>query len=903
MFYKRNGLPTSGSIWIFSVFFTFFSSINLYTALVENLKMFTDTEYVTTLIRLPFITWLLTSSSFADLPEEDEVTQRTKNDEGKETKRCFSNQRSPRVYASFPSIFTFSWVTPLTALGFKKSLKVEDLYSLRSDETSKEFAPLFIKTFNDQKSKKSGPGVLKTMFSTLGWDLFLGNFMMLLSEIAQVSPPMLLKWLLQFTADLEQPRWHGFVIVFLMFFAGELQSIFSTNGFGRELTAGLKMRCGLIAIIYRKALALSNSVRKERTVGEIVNLMSTDAERVRELLTWSDLFWSCPFKIIVAVYYIYNELGVATFAGVAILIVMLPLNGWMANYIKKRQTLQMKLKDERVKNMSEILNGIKVIKLYAWEESFMNLVLKIRKKEVRQLVLIAYFNAASIFLWTCTPFMVAVVSFGVFVSIDRDNVLNAEKAFVSLTCFNMLRIPLILLPIMFNYLIFTIVSVKRLNKYLNADELDNYVERSSTGPALSITNAVFSWGSALESEGEDKKIDGNGWKKKEKEKVKKVKKYSTKLQELTITLKNINATVAKGSFTAIVGNVGSGKSSLMSAILGEMEKIKGSVVIGGGVQSIAYVPQQAWIQNVSLKDNILFGCSFDRKQYQQTIEVCELKQDLDILPAGDETEIGEKGINLSGGQKQRVSLARACYSNSDLYLMDDPLSAVDAHVAQNLFDKVLSSKTGILRRKTRVLVTNNLSVLPFVDQILVMKNGSITETGSYNQLMDNNGVFSEYIKNFSDRRECEIKREMDDGRSTLVQRTRSMRQESFVDEDLRSGSLSVTEDEGGKKLIEEEFAETGRVKGYVYMRYLKSMSLYWLVGVIVGSIGNYTAVAGGNYWLSIWSGDSSNIASEYEITGKSINTTIFSADDQRTLRLSVYAIFGVIQGQFTTFCH
>jgi ATP-binding cassette, subfamily C (CFTR/MRP), member 1 len=236
------------------------------------------------------------------------------------------------------------------------------------------------------------------------------------------------------------------------------------------------------------------------------------------------------------------------------------------------------------------------------------------------------------------------------------------------------------------------VSVKRINKFLNSEEIDpNNVMNKPSENALSITNGTFTWG------GEH------------------------------TTLKNINLRVKKGNMTAIVGSVGSGKTSLVSALLGEMQKLNGDVNVDGRV---AYVSQQAWIQNATLQENILFGLPLNKEFYNQVIEACALRADLAMLPGGDQTEIGEKGINLSGGQKQRVSLARAVYSQADIYLFDDPLSAVDSHVGKHIFDNVMSDN-GLLRGKTRFLVTHAVIFLPKVDEIYVIVNGEITENGSY----------------------------------------------------------------------------------------------------------------------------------------------------------------------------
>lgn len=251
-----------------------------------------------------------------------------------------------------------------------------------------------------------------------------------------------------------------------------------------------------------------------------------------------------------------------------------------------------------------------------------------------------------------------------------------------------------------------IASLRRLNKFLNSKELDpNNVTNNPSEFALEINDGTFTWG------GEEK------------------------------TLKNINLTVKKGNFTAVVGTVGAGKSSLISALLGDMEKINGSVNVDG---TIAYVSQMAWIQNATLQDNILFGKPLNKELYERVIHACALAADLSMLPAGDQTEIGEKGINLSGGQKQRVALARSIYSDADIYILDDPLSAVDSHVGKHIFDNVLGENS-MLQKKTRLLVTHAISFLPKVDEIVVILNGEISESGSYKNLLAQKGAFAEFL--------------------------------------------------------------------------------------------------------------------------------------------------------------
>lgn len=277
----------------------------------------------------------------------------------------------------------------------------------------------------------------------------------------------------------------------------------------------------------------------------------------------------------------------------------------------------------------------------------------------------AYLNAGINFFFTTLPFLVAMSCFYTY-TLGFGEILTADKAFVSLAYLNTIRMPMGFLPIVIVYLVQCKVSLDRLNKYLNNEDVapDAVKHDSSEKDPMVIENGSFSWG-----------------------------------KDEPAVLQNLNIRVKKGSLTAVVGNVGSGKSSLVSAFLGELERLEGRV---NTVGSIAYVPQQAWMQNCTLRDNVLFGEEYDERKYDAIINACALRSDIDILPGGDQTEIGEKGINVSGGQKQRVSLARACYSDADIFILDDPLSAVDSHVGKHIFERVVGPR-GLLRRKTRVL--------------------------------------------------------------------------------------------------------------------------------------------------------------------------------------------------------
>ncbi|XP_054168602.1 multidrug resistance-associated protein 1-like [Oppia nitens] len=791
----------------------------------------------------------------------------------------------PKDSASFLSRLLFSWFTSLAIQGWKSPLTVENLWQIRHGDKSFTIYSLFnnhwlsleaklkqkttynssqqLKTNSDNNSiknndnqndykitsktkdrdetkhkdksddkRKASVGILQTMYRTFWFYFIAGAFFKLINDVLTFISPQLMSILMSYIKNKTEETWHGYLYAILLFINTMFQVLSLNYYFNRMMVIGMRIRTCLVAAIYRKSLRLSNTAKTESTTGEIVNLMAVDAQRFIEMTQFINLIWSAPLQIVLAVYFLWQELGISVLGGLAVMAFMVPINGYLTKVSKKLQIKQMKLKDERVKAMNEILSGIKVLKLYGWEQAFMDDILKIRNKELRNLRTINYIGCALMSLWMCAPFFVSFITFAIYVLMSPDNELTAQKAFVSLALFNILRFPLSMLPYLVTNIILTSVSVKRLNKFLNAPELSGYVQREfNNNNAVEVNNGSFSW-----------------------------KKAINESDDCQTILHRLNIEIKKNSFVAIVGSVGSGKSSLLSALLGDMEIQDGSVNICSS-QKIAYVPQQAWIQNSSLKNNILFGNSFDEKRYKQVIDVCALKPDLDILPGGDETEIGEKGINLSGGQKQRVSVARACFTDSNLYLLDDPLSAVDSHVGKYIFEEVLDSKTGFLKDKTRILVTNSLAFLPSTDKIIVLKDGAVSETGTFNELIKFNGHFADLIKQYS--------------ANSLNKEEKEVENQT---KKTKSGTIKETNNEKAK-LVEVERAETGRVKYSVYFRYFKAITWFWCINVVVNYGLMQAATAAQSVWLSEWSTNENN----------------------NVYYLIIYGVLGVIQIFFVSF--
>ncbi|XP_057630326.1 ATP-binding cassette sub-family C member 3 [Chionomys nivalis] len=809
----------------------------------------------------------------------------------------------PEASAGFLSRLFFWWFTKLAILGYRRPLEERDLWTLNEEDCSHKLVQRLLEAWQKQQAsgpqaaaaeqkipgedevllkarpKSQKPSFLWALVRTFTSSLLMGAGFKLIQDLLSFINPQLLSILIRFISDPTAPSWWGFLLAGLMFMSSMMQTLILHQYYHNIFVMALRLRTAIIGVIYRKALVITNSVKRESTVGEMVNLMSVDAQRFMDVSPFINLLWSAPLQVILAIYFLWQILGPSVLAGVAVIVLLIPLNGAVSMKMRSYQVQQMKFKDSRIKLMNEILNGIKVLKLYAWEPSFLEQIEGIRQSELHLLRKGAYLQAVSTFIWVCTPFLVTLITLGVYVCVDENNVLDAEKAFVSLSLFNILKIPLNMLPQLISGLTQASVSLKRIQDFLNQDELDpQCVERKTIFPGYAITvhNGTFTWA-----------------------------------QDLPPALHSLNIQIPKGSLVAVVGPVGCGKSSLVSALLGEMEKLEGTVSVKG---SVAYVPQQAWIQNCTLQENVLFGQPMRPKRYQQALETCALLADLDVLPGGDQTEIGEKGINLSGGQRQRVSLARAVYSDANIFLLDDPLSAVDSHVAKHIFDQVIGPE-GVLADKTRVLVTHGISFLPQTDFIIVLADGQVSEMGHYSELLQHNGSFANFLRNYApdeDQKDSEALQDADeevlliedtlsthtdltDNEPSMYEvRKQFMRQMSSMSSEGESQNrpvpkrhtnpsekeMQVMKAKETGALIREETAETGNVKMNVFWDYAKSVGLYTTLAICLLYAGQSAAAIGANVWLSDWSNDA-------VVDGRQNNTS---------QRLGVYAALGILQG-------
>ncbi|NWI30562.1 MRP6 protein, partial [Sula dactylatra] len=802
----------------------------------------------------------------------------------------------PEASSSFLSKITYWWFSGLVWKGCQQSLGVDDLWPVRKEDSSEEIVAWAEREWKKchsrtqqkmesatfKKGQKSETGIaeaeetevllqsehsqrrplLKVFWSMFGTYFLLSTVCLVICDVFLFSIPKLLNLFLEFIEDPEAPSWHGYFYAFSMFLLACLQTLFEQRYMYMCLVLGLRLKTAVTGLVYRKILIMSNASRKAVTVGEIVNFISVDVQKLMDLIIYFNGTWLAPIRIVICFVFLWQHLGPSALTSIAVFLFLLPLNFMITKKRSQFQETQMKHKDERAKLTNALLSNIKVIKLYGWEKIFMEKVLGIRKEELQALKRSQILFSASLASFHSSTFLIAFVMFAVYTLVDNTHVLDAQKAFVSLTLINILNTAHSFLPFSINAAVQAKVSLNRLEAFLNLEELNRESSSRNTSDSgrlfITIRNGTFCWS-----------------------------------KETSACLRRIDLTVPQGSLLAVVGQVGAGKSSLLSALLGELEKMDGCMTMKG---TTAYVPQQAWIQNASVEDNILFGKEMDETWFNRVIDACALQPDLESFPAGQKSEIGEKGINISGGQKQRVNLARAVYQRASIYLLDDPLSAVDAHVGQHIFEHVLGHN-GLLKDKTRVLVTHTIHILPQVDNIVLLVDGTISEIGSYQELLQRNGAFAEFLHS------CITAEEkagagfpaVGNSKGTITSRSGPSQGKLFSDNLVKSAmgreTIPVSQDRTTAaatkgRLTKGEKTQHGRVNTSIYAAYLKATGLPLCVYIILLFTCQQAVSFSRGYWLSMWTDD-----------------PVHNGTQQHTvLKVSVFGALGVVQalGRFVS---
>ncbi|KAF8953917.1 hypothetical protein BGZ46_003110, partial [Entomortierella lignicola] len=725
---------------------------------------------------------------------------------------------SPEPYSNIFSRITFLWIIPLLNKGKKKTLRMDDIWSLHpkmlsypllvstqaridADEAiarQKEAQQLARATTGEATTTSTVHSQKIHLFPILvhivGWEYMSAVIPCLLSVATTYIRPVLFSDLIAFMTSYTEvsnnesgnlgpePAWKGYGLMLGVLASSVLSGLFTAQYQNISFQCSIRARGVFNSLLYRKALRLS-STSKQEGIGSIVNHMSTDVDNVLALFPIIHMIWSSLIGVIIAMILLFQQVRYAMFASFGVTVAIAIITGYISSKTRVAFRQMTAKNDLRMKLVNELVNNIKSIKLYAWERYFVRHLSEVRLKQLNALRRYNGINSINIALFYMAVPLSTFALLTVYSAIaPPDAPLTLQRIFTCLTLLNMLGYPVNRITSSIRIIISGHVSYVRLRDFFQAEEINSenverHLDASESDIAYEVMDGTFGWYSpeAIKTMEVKSKKEAEEKAKKEAKEIKKnsnkainvkpvedektdqneksaaVDDSKTSFKDTAASdekvdeaekgneaaardtfgpvLHNVSFAIKRGSLTAVIGRVGEGKSSLVGALLGEMYKYSGLVRTYG---SVAYVAQSAWILNDTVRNNIIFGREYNKERYFQVIKACALVPDIKMLVNGDKTLIGEKGINLSGGQRQRISIARAVYSNADVYIFDDPLSAVDAHVDRHIFEEAI---TRILADKTRILVTNGAIHLKQVDQIIVVKQGRISQDGTYADLI------------------------------------------------------------------------------------------------------------------------------------------------------------------------
>ncbi|KAK7380441.1 hypothetical protein VNO78_32952 [Psophocarpus tetragonolobus] len=693
---------------------------------------------------------------------------------------------TPFAKAGFFSRISFWWLNPLMKRGQKKTLQDEDIPKLRQLDRAETSYLLFIEQLNRQKEKELSSQSFVWIIILCHWrEILISGIFALLKVLSQSAGPLLLNAFILVAEGNGSYKYEGYVLAISIFFTKVIESLSQRQWYFRSRLIGMNVKSLLSTCIYKKLLRLSSVAKLNHSGGEILNYVTVDAYRIGELPFWFHQTWITSIQLCIALVILFRAIGLASIGSLVVIVLSMLCNIPVAKLQHKFQSKLMVAQDERLKASSEALVNMKVLKLYAWESHFKNAIEKLRNVELKWVADVQLTKACNIFLFWSTPILVSVVSFWTCYLLKIP--LHANNVFTFVATLRLVQEPILAIPDVVGAVIQAKVAFARIVKFLQAPELESENFQNSClddniRGSIGIKSADFSW-------------EGNAAKP---------------------TLKNITLEVKHRQKVAICGEVGSGKSTLLATILREVPNTKGTIEVYG---KFAYVSQTAWIQTGTLRENILFGSDLDVHRYQETLHRSSLVKDIELFPHGDLTEIGERGINLSGGQKQRIQLARALYQNADIYLLDDPFSAVDANTSTSLFNEYIMEG---LQGKTVLLVTHQVEFLSAFDSVLFMSNGEILEDAPYQQLLSSSKEFQELVNAHKETSNS----------NKLVNVTSSQRHLSSNGETKQAFMEKEFKAINGNQLIKQEERETGDTGLKPHLQYLNQMKGYIYFSVV-----------------------------------------------------------------------
>ncbi|XP_047457991.1 ATP-binding cassette sub-family C member 4-like [Mugil cephalus] len=778
---------------------------------------------------------------------------------------------NPSASANLLSKIFFCWLNPLFRVGYKRKLEEDDMYKVLPGDASDRLGDELQWYWNQevqQAAKDRRPPELTRALIQCYWKSYsLIGIYIFFQEIIKVVQPVLLGKLIEYfeSQDSGNPvsvnEAYGYA-------AGIMVSTFSLSVlhhlyFYLVQRAGMKIRVAMCHMIYRKALCLNNTAMAQTTTGQIVNLLSNDVNKFDEVTLYLHFLWVGPLQAVSVILLLMYAIGPSCLAGMAVFFILMPVQTMFGRLFSSLRDETAVLTDERIRTMNEVISGIRVIKMYGWEKPFGALVDEVRRMEISKIMKSSYLrglNMASFFMASKVIIFVTIC-----VYVLTGNELSASRVFMAVSLYGAVRLTITLFfPYAIEKISECLISIRRIKKFLLLDEVAPHhlglpvTEKKDC--IVKVQDLICYW---------DKRFE-------------------------VPTLQNVSFTVRPEQLLAVIGPVGAGKSSLLSAILGELSHESGVVKVKG---DLTYTSQQPWILHGTIRSNILFGKELNPKKYDRVLRACALKRDLDLLPGGDLAMVGDRGANLSGGQKARVSLARAVYHDADIYLLDDPLSAVDAEVGRHLFEECIC---GLLKKKPRVLVTHQLQYLKAADHIIVLKEGQMVAQGTYSELQGSGLDFTSLLKEDNDQEEERQTTTPIPGTVSCFPHALSDNSMSSMSS-LASSRYSLIEAHQPHAEVVQPTEEESRLEGnvglHIYVKYFLAGAnfLVLLVLLLLNVVAHVTFVLQ-DWWLACWASEQKHIGVTEHLNGS------FPRQLDLDLYLGVYAgltassvVFGFIR--------
>ncbi|CDH48321.1 atp-dependent bile acid permease [Lichtheimia corymbifera JMRC:FSU:9682] len=730
---------------------------------------------------------------------------------------------STEMWASTYSKFMFSWVAPMLKEGYQRTLNADDLVELTPQNRAKNV----LQKYQHHRSPSLFWGIIRTYKKELatqaGWCI--------LWNACLFGPPVFLNKIIKYIENPhpdEPPSIAYYVLLLFLSSASQALALQQALYIGRTL--GVRVQAIIVGEVFAKALRKREGDREEekndttataaeneegkdekKPEGNVNNLLSVDSLRISDFMAYSFQLYGAAIQMVVSVVLLYNLLGTAALWGLGVMVVTQPVVILVSQRFEKIQDQVMSATDNRIKKVNELLSSIRIIKFFAWEKEFKKRVMDARENELKLLLARLYMHVHITNTWFFIPILIMIT---VFYAYTRTYDLTAATAFTALALFNILRFALDELPMFITWALQGRVSAKRVQKFLAEDEVAPPPQHTIMHADIGfVDNAAFGWE-------KDKPI-----------------------------IKNLNLSFPRGKLSVVCGPTGSGKTTLLASLLGETYRIRGSAhlprtvptksktPVGGAASGIAYVAQTAWLQNRSIRDNILFGLPYDPERYEQVLYITALTKDLEIFEYGDSTEIGEKGVTLSGGQKQRMAIARAVYSQAETVILDDCLSAVDAHTAKHLYEHCITGN--LMKGRTVILVTHHVALcLDGASYVVAMKDGQVLGAGDPSTVLKSGALGEELANTYDEERK---KESGSSGANT----------DGIVP--VVPEKIQLAKEDGTGKLVKEEERAEGWVSWSVYEAYIHASGGYAFWGIIlVAFCLNQAVIFSQDYWIKVW---------------------------------------------------